>query len=169
MKKAMVVVLLAMAAPAFAGNLDLADAIPWKAVTWGGFATVADQGNGVFNLSIPANGGSAGIFWRLPAYPSELISICGCWSGDTGDAGWAEAAAGVAVSSLTVHTLWPVPEGAIRAALEGVRRVVVPELNLGQYRLEVERVVQDFVEVRGVNRVDGELITADQILEEVAA
>jgi len=78
-------------------------------------------------------------------------------------------AAGVPISSLTVHTLWPVPEGAIRAALEGVRRVVVPELNLGQYRLEVERVVQDFVDVRGVNRVDGELITADQILEEVAA
>lgn len=78
-------------------------------------------------------------------------------------------AAGVPLSSLTVHSLWPVPDGAIRAALEGVRRVVVPELNLGQYRLEVERVVQDWVEVRGVNRVDGELITPDQILEEVAA
>jgi len=78
-------------------------------------------------------------------------------------------AAGVPISSLTVHTIWPVPEGAIRAAVAGVRRVVVPELNLGQYRLEVERVVKDSMEVRGVNRVDGELITADQILEEVAA
>jgi len=77
--------------------------------------------------------------------------------------------AGVALSSLTVHSLWPVPEGAIRAALEGVRRVVVPELNLGQYRLEVERLVRDDVEVRGVNRAAGELITPDQILEEVAA
>jgi 2-oxoglutarate ferredoxin oxidoreductase subunit alpha len=77
--------------------------------------------------------------------------------------------AGVLISSLTVQSLWPVPEGAIQAALEGVRRVVVPELNLGQYRLEVERLVRDEVEVRGVNRVDGELITPDQILEEVAA
>ncbi|GMV04900.1 MAG: hypothetical protein AMXMBFR53_11800 [Gemmatimonadota bacterium] len=77
--------------------------------------------------------------------------------------------AGVPLSMLTIHSLWPVPEGAIRAALEGVRRVVVPELNLGQYRLEVDRLVRDEVEVRGVNRVDGELITPDQILEEVAA
>ena len=77
--------------------------------------------------------------------------------------------AGALLSSLTVYSLWPVPEDAIRAALEGVRRVVVPELNLGQYRLEVERLVGNGVEVRGVNRVDGELITPDQILEEVAA
>lgn len=77
--------------------------------------------------------------------------------------------AGVPLSSLTVHSLWPVPEGAIRAALEGVRRVVVPELNLGQYRLEVDRLVRDGVEVVGVNRVDGELISPDQILEAVAA
>ena len=78
-------------------------------------------------------------------------------------------AAGCAVSSLTIHSLWPVPEGAIRAGLEGAKRVVIPELNLGQYRLEIERLVRDDVEVRGVNRVDGELITPDEILEEVAA
>ena len=77
--------------------------------------------------------------------------------------------AGCAVSSLTVHSLWPVPEGAIRAGLEGAKRVVIPELNLGQYRLEIERLVRDDVEIRGVNRVDGELITPDEILEEVAA
>ncbi len=44
------------------------------------------------------------------------------------------------VSALTVQSLWPVPERAIRAALEGVERVVVAELNLGQYRREIERV-----------------------------
>ena len=46
---------------------------------------------------------------------------------------------------------------------------MIPELNLGQYRLEIERLVRDDVEIRGVNRVDGELITPDEILEEVAA
>ena len=45
------------------------------------------------------------------------------------------------VSSLTVYSLWPVPEKEIRAALAGIRKVIVPELNLGQYRLEVERLV----------------------------
>jgi hypothetical protein len=46
-----------------------------------------------------------------------------------------------------------------------VERVVVAELNLGQYRLEIERFAGD-VEILGVNRVDGELIAPEQ-LEEV--
>lgn len=76
---------------------------------------------------------------------------------------------GSALSTLTVHSLWPVPEGAIRTALEGVRRVIVPELNLGQYGREIERLAGAAIEVVGLHRVDGELITPDQILAEVAA
>jgi 2-oxoglutarate ferredoxin oxidoreductase subunit alpha len=68
------------------------------------------------------------------------------------------------VSSLTVYSLWPVPEREIKAALVGIRRVIVPELNLGQYSLEVERLAPDGVEVTGVHRVDGELISPDEIL-----
>jgi 2-oxoglutarate ferredoxin oxidoreductase subunit alpha len=77
-------------------------------------------------------------------------------------------AAGKRVSTLVVHSLWPVPERALRDALRGVARVVVPELNLGQYRLEVERLalaLDPRPEVVGVNRVDGELITPQQIIE----
>jgi len=37
-------------------------------------------------------------------------------------------------------------------------------LNLGQYRLEVERLLPG-VEVLGLNRVDGEMISPDQVLE----
>lgn len=75
---------------------------------------------------------------------------------------------GLSISSLTVHSLWPVPEGAILNVLEGVGRVVVPELNLGQYSREIERVVQGRARVEGLHRVDGELITPDQILAAVA-
>jgi 2-oxoglutarate ferredoxin oxidoreductase subunit alpha len=71
---------------------------------------------------------------------------------------------GASLSMLTVHSLWPVPEGAIRQALDGVRRVLVPELNLGQYVREIERLVRGRAEVQGLNRVDGELITPDEIL-----
>jgi 2-oxoglutarate ferredoxin oxidoreductase subunit alpha len=74
--------------------------------------------------------------------------------------------AGKRVSSLVVQSLWPVPEKEIRAALEGVCKVIVPELNLGQYRQEVERLVRDGVEVLGVNRVDGELISPQEILQQ---
>lgn len=75
-------------------------------------------------------------------------------------------AAGVKVSLVAVQSLWPVPEQAIRAALAGVRRVVVPEMNQGQYRREIERLACGGVDITGINREDGELITPAQILQE---
>lgn len=66
-------------------------------------------------------------------------------------------AAGHAVSALTIQSLWPVPETAIAAALTGVRRVIVAELNHGQYRREIERLAGS-VQVEGLHRVDGESI-----------
>jgi 2-oxoglutarate ferredoxin oxidoreductase subunit alpha len=76
-------------------------------------------------------------------------------------------AQGCCVSALTIYSLWPVPEKAIRAALPGVERIVVAELNLGQYRREIERVVAGSAEVVGVHRVDGQLISPREILAEV--
>jgi len=68
------------------------------------------------------------------------------------------------VSALTVQSLWPVPETALAAALgSGVERVVVAELNLGQYCREIERLTH--LPVFGLHRVDGELLTPDQFLE----
>ncbi len=72
---------------------------------------------------------------------------------------------GRAVSVLTVYSLWPVPEDAIRQALSGVRRVVVAELNHGQYRREIERLAGDRA-VTGVHRVDGQFITPGAIIAE---
>ena len=78
------------------------------------------------------------------------------------------------VSSLIIHSLWPVPETAIKQALRGIERVVVPELNLGQYRLEVERLLCSKVssgeraEIVGVNRVDGEMVNPQQIVERLS-
>jgi len=71
------------------------------------------------------------------------------------------------VAGLTIQSLWPVPEAAIRAAVEGMERIVVAELNLGQYRREIERLIHG-PEIAGVNRIDGELITPEQILEQIA-
>jgi len=95
-----------------------------------------------------------------------LIVSYGVTAGAVREAVRRARAAGTAVSSLVVQSLWPVPEGALRAAASGVRRVLVPELNLGQYSREVERVLPG-VPVTGLNRVDGEMITPDQILEAV--
>jgi 2-oxoglutarate/2-oxoacid ferredoxin oxidoreductase subunit alpha len=73
---------------------------------------------------------------------------------------------GGTVSQLVVHSLWPVPEQALRGALAGHKRVVVAELNSGQYRQEIERVANTLnprPQVVGLNRLDGELITPEQI------
>jgi len=67
------------------------------------------------------------------------------------------------VSILTVYSVWPVPEQAIRNAAEGMSRIVVPEMNVGLYRREIERVLPG-LEVIGVNRVDGEVLTPGEII-----
>jgi 2-oxoglutarate ferredoxin oxidoreductase subunit alpha len=77
--------------------------------------------------------------------------------------------AGKSVSTLVIHSLWPVPEKALRAALQGVSRVVVAELNLGQYRLEIERIAatcEPRPQVVGINRIDGDLISPQEIEKE---
>jgi len=79
----------------------------------------------------------------------------------------AARAAGKRVSAVTIQSLWPVPETSLGSALESVERIVVAELNQGQYRRELERLAGGR-EVVGVHRVDGRLITPERILEEVA-
>jgi 2-oxoglutarate ferredoxin oxidoreductase subunit alpha len=73
---------------------------------------------------------------------------------------------GKRVSSLTVLSLWPLPEMALCQAMEGARHVVVAELNDGQLRREIERLACDGATVVGAHRLDGELITPEQILRQ---
>ena len=72
---------------------------------------------------------------------------------------------GAKVSILTIYSLWPVPERAIRISLEKVTRVIVPELNLGQYRREIERLASKDQEIVGVNRLDGDMISPAEIIQ----
>jgi 2-oxoglutarate ferredoxin oxidoreductase subunit alpha len=72
---------------------------------------------------------------------------------------------GAGVSSLVLQTLWPVPESAIRSAMKGVKKVVVPEMNMGQYLLEVQRIAPRDVEVIGVNKMDTTLLSPREILD----
>jgi 2-oxoglutarate ferredoxin oxidoreductase subunit alpha len=74
-------------------------------------------------------------------------------------------ARGRRVSSLVLQTLWPVPEKAIRSAMEGVAKIVVPEMNMGQYRIEIERLATPEAKVVGVCKMDTTLVSPDEILE----
>ncbi len=64
-------------------------------------------------------------------------------------------------------TLYPIPEADILKAAQGKRKVVVPEMNLGQYVLEIRRILGRDIPITQVNRTDGEPITPDQIMAAV--
>ena len=64
-------------------------------------------------------------------------------------------------------TLYPMPEEAILKAAAGKKKIVVPEMNLGQYVLEIRRVLGRDIPIAQVNRTDGEPITPDQIMAAV--
>ena len=73
---------------------------------------------------------------------------------------------GIAAGLIKLLTIWPTPpEGYLSPLLDHCRLIVVPEMNLGQLVLEVERVVCGRCKVRRVNRADGAIITPAQILE----
>jgi 2-oxoglutarate ferredoxin oxidoreductase subunit alpha len=72
---------------------------------------------------------------------------------------------GQRASALTLLSIWPIPVTTLREALDTASRVVVAELNDGQLRREVERLAPGRMAVTGVGRLDGELITPQQILE----
>ncbi len=64
-------------------------------------------------------------------------------------------------------TLWPFPEKRIAALGKKVKGIVVPEMNLGQMNLEVERVVKGTCPVLHLGRVDGEPLNPGQIIAKV--
>jgi len=74
---------------------------------------------------------------------------------------------GVKAGLFRPITLWPFPENRVAALGKQVKAVVVPEMNLGQMILEVERVVKSDCKLAGVNRVDGEPINPGQIIAKV--
>ncbi|MGC8762459.1 MAG: 2-oxoacid:acceptor oxidoreductase subunit alpha [Acidobacteriota bacterium] len=74
---------------------------------------------------------------------------------------------GVKAGLFRPVTLYPVPEEELAAAARSARKVVVPEMNLGQYVLEVERILGKGVPIARVNLVNGEPITPASILSAI--
>lgn len=75
-------------------------------------------------------------------------------------------ASGKKVSSLIIQSLWPTPEKTIVSAMKNVKKVIVPEMNMGQYILEIQRLAPAEIEIIGINKMDTTLISPDTILTE---
>jgi 2-oxoglutarate ferredoxin oxidoreductase subunit alpha len=65
---------------------------------------------------------------------------------------------GVRVGMMKIITLWPSPSFTLRKIAEGKKALIVAEMNMGQYVLEVERIVKDLVPVIPLNTVTGTLM-----------
>lgn len=76
----------------------------------------------------------------------------------------AARAEGVKAGLFRPLTIWPFPEEQVEELASRVRRIIVPELSLGQIILEVERCAKGKCPVEGIFRVDGDPINPTQIL-----
>lgn len=64
-------------------------------------------------------------------------------------------------------TLWPFPAESVDRLARQAHTIIVPEMNMGQYRIEVERTALGRAKVVGVNRVNGELLAPGEILQAI--
>jgi len=74
---------------------------------------------------------------------------------------------GYKVGLFKAVTIWPSPEKQIKDISKKVDKILVPELNLGQYCLEVERIVSGQSNVYSLCKVTGEAITPDEIMTKI--
>jgi 2-oxoglutarate ferredoxin oxidoreductase subunit alpha len=73
---------------------------------------------------------------------------------------------GLPVGLLKLKMLWPFMRRTVMARMETSRKVLVPEMNMGQLSREVKR-VNPGCEVLTLNRVDGRMIEPSQILKAI--
>ncbi|MFP4049597.1 MAG: 2-oxoacid:acceptor oxidoreductase subunit alpha [Desulfovermiculus sp.] len=71
---------------------------------------------------------------------------------------------GGSMAVLILKTLWPVLEKEIVQACEGASRIIVPEMNLGQYSREMQRFLPD-KQIHCLGQMNGNLLKPSQIME----
>ncbi len=74
---------------------------------------------------------------------------------------------GIPAGMIRIKTLWPFPTEMIYEFARKVRHIVVPELNLGQIAHEVEHAVRGQTTICRVNKISGDPIHPDEILNKL--
>lgn len=64
-------------------------------------------------------------------------------------------------------TIWPSAEAQIAELGKKAKNILVAEMNLGQYCLEVQRIVKSDAEVHHIGRANGDVLTPDEIVSKV--
>ncbi|MCP4722167.1 MAG: pyruvate flavodoxin/ferredoxin oxidoreductase, partial [Desulfobacteraceae bacterium] len=93
-----------------------------------------------------------------------LVISYGITSRAVEDAAKMLAQKGNPVSTLSLKTVWPVPEQAIIKAAANFKRVVVIEMNLGQYVNEIRRILSG-KNIDFYGQMNGVMIPPAKIME----
>jgi 2-oxoglutarate ferredoxin oxidoreductase subunit alpha len=74
---------------------------------------------------------------------------------------------GLKVGLLKLMTVWPFMRSAVEKTLQTSKYLLIPEMNMGQISREVKRVSRDTARVFTLNKVDGTIITPDELLSRI--
>jgi len=71
---------------------------------------------------------------------------------------------GIKAGFVKLITIWPFTRSLVEPVLKTSKNVLVPEMNMGQISREVKRVNQGYTRVLTLNKIDGTIITPEEIL-----
>ena len=71
-------------------------------------------------------------------------------------------ASGIKAGWMKMNTIWPVPERQLKEFCAKCKYVIVPEMNIGKYVREIQRVA-GIDKVSGMSVLGGALFTPEQI------
>ena len=74
---------------------------------------------------------------------------------------------GMKVGMIKLLTIWPFARAALEKVLQHSKILLVPEMNVGQISREVKRVNQGKARVVTLNKIDGTIITPQEILTRI--
>jgi 2-oxoglutarate ferredoxin oxidoreductase subunit alpha len=74
---------------------------------------------------------------------------------------------GLKVGLLRMVTIWPFMRSAVERVLQISKTLLVPEMNMGQISREVKRVNRGVAKVFTLNKVDGTIVTPEEILNRI--
>lgn len=70
------------------------------------------------------------------------------------------------VGMVKINTVWPFPEELLKEAVRDAKIVLIPEMNIGKYYREVERVLKNKT-VMSMPKCGGDIHTPSEILDEI--
>jgi len=108
------------------------------------------------------------LFEQFYIEDADLVIVAfGCTARSAHRAMVEARARGMKVGLLKLITLWPFPRRFVEPLTQAGKTLLVPEMNMGQISREVKRVNQGMTEVITVNKIDGTMITPQEILAKI--